>query len=152
MPPSLPPSQQSVEEVEASYDEILKKLRNEWLLVKLTHNVSAAAANSFWSLSMSLPSLLAAKDNCGVRKNVPTFEHLKRQLYLEKCPKIHMSFAFLNNDTQAIEIFHGQKWPRKRFPKSKYLLLYEEAHIEVNKNSNFNFENNAIKLLLHRTI
>lgn len=101
-------------------------------MVQLTHHVSAAAANSFWKLGVhKLHPLLAQKEDSGITKNVPGFIHLRRQLHEDQCPEIHMKFVYMNRETKAIETVHGSKAPIKQFPKSKFIKLYEEAHIKV---------------------
>ena len=110
----------------------MKNLSEDWLHIQLTHDVSASAANSYWKLALaSFPALQAAKENSDVRKNTPGFEHLRRKLYSESCPEVTMNFCFLNKNTSEIEKVTCQKSPAKRFPKSKYIKLYEEAHIKV---------------------
>lgn len=101
-------------------------------MLQLTHDVSAAGANSFWKLAMtSIPSLINAREKFEIGKHVPGFIHQRRQMYKEYCPDIHMKFVYYNKNTHDIETFEGSTCPRKRFPKIKYIKLYEEAHIKV---------------------
>lgn len=64
-------------------------------------------------------------------KNVPGFIHLRRKLYSEICPQVHMKCVYLNKTTDSIEIVHCTKDPGNRYPKSNYIKLFEEAHIKV---------------------
>ena len=100
-------------------------------MVQLTHDVSAAAANSFWKIaSTSIPELFHAREELQIKKNVPGYIHLRRKLY-EESPTVHMKFVYMNRETKAIEIVQCTKAPVKNFPKSKFVKLYEEAHVKV---------------------
>ena len=111
---------------------MLESLSKKWQLIQLTHNVSAAATNSFWQFGLSLfPGLVAAKEMSGTNKNVPGFIHLRRELQQDMCPPIYMTFAYLNRITKNVEIIKCNKAPIRKFPKSQYIKLYEEAHIKV---------------------
>lgn len=114
------------------YHTLLENLSKKWLLTQFTHNVSAAAANSYWQLAVNqLPGLSVAKERCGVEKHVPGFVHIRRKLIKDGCPTIYMKFAYFNKLTNTTEIIHCTKAPARNFPKSKYTKLYEEAHIKV---------------------
>ena len=119
--------------VPEDYNELLEGLAKKWQLTQLTHNVSVAAANSFWNLSLSLiPGVFNAKENSVPNnKQVPGFVHMRRKLYKDISPPIHMKFVYLNRSTNMVETIHCSSAPRQRFPKSQYIKLYEEAHIKV---------------------
>ena len=120
------------------YVTVLKNLSEKWLMVQLTHQVSAAAANSFWdSAVQSIPNLMECKKRSSVKKNVPGFIHLRQKLYND-CPEVHMKFVYLNKSTQEVEVVHASKSPDRRYPKSTHVKLYEEAHVKV-KYSFFQF-------------
>ena len=113
-----------------NYPDLLQKLSQKWLFVQLTHQVSAAATNSFWNLAFDLmPDLIKCNENS--EKKHPGFIHLRRQLYLKRCPKIHMKFVYLNRSTQEIEVVNTDTNPRLSHSKANYIKLYEEAHVNV---------------------
>ena len=115
------------------YKELLKKVSEKWLMAQLTHNVSAAATNSFWHIALNdFTSLSDAREHSMTKKNIPGYIHLRRQLYKEKCPEVHMRFVYLNKESKNIEVVHCDKDPGHKYPKSKYTKLFEEAHIKVN--------------------
>lgn len=117
----------------SQYENLLYSLSKKWLLIQLTHDVSAAAANAFWDVALTFfPGLAAAKKNCGAIKKVPGYIHLRRKLYDDICPPINMTFAFLNKNTRNTEEIESKKDPSRQFPRSQYTKLYEEAHIKVN--------------------
>ena len=125
-------SESGINENEQNYHGLLEKLSKKWINVQLTHRVSATAANSFWKLAVeSFPPLSLARQKDQVKKNVPCLIHQRRKLYKESCPVIHMTFVYLNRSTQAIENVQCKEAPTRKFPKNKYLKLYEEAHIKV---------------------
>lgn len=122
----------SIGDVDQNYQEILQALSEKWLLVQLTHNVSAAATNSFWQYVVDFfPALFLAKEKSNVNKNIPGYIHQRRKLYNDICPEIHMKFVYLNRSTGVIETILCNKDPSQKYPKAKYLKLYEEAHINV---------------------
>ena len=126
------PSISSDEEVN-NYDELLDSLAKKWLLTQSTHQVSAAAANSFWEVSMNLiPKMLGVREKFNIKKKVPGFIHLRRKLNEDLCPPIHMKFVYLERSTNTIVEVNCSEDPGKRYPKSKYQKLYEEAHFKVN--------------------
>ena len=137
-PPSDSPNDSSdygneSEDDSDNYFEILESITKKWLLIQLTHNVSAAATNSFWQASFdSIPILCAVKERCNIDVNVPGFIHIRRKLYSNICPTVHMKYVFLERSTNSIEVVHCTKDPGKRYLKSRYTKLYEEAHIKVN--------------------
>lgn len=127
----IPPGD-NVEEGRKQYSNLLQKFSEKWLLVQLTHQVSGAAANSFWKLSMeTLPKLLEARSNEEVTKHVPGFIHQRRTLYKERCPDIYMTSTYLNTTTGHIEVVKSTTTPMGKYRNSNYTKLYEEAHIKV---------------------
>ena len=137
-PPSDSPSDSSdsgsQSEDSDAYNDILGSITKKWLLIQLTHNVSAAATNSFWDAAFdSIPMLNAAKGRWQSDKDVPGFINLRRKLYTKICPQVHMKFVYLKKSTNSIETVHCTKDPGKRYPKSQFMKLFEEAHIKVLK-------------------
>ena len=130
-PPSPGPDD---EDNDVNYQGLLQDLKEKWLLTQLTHNVSAAATNSFWDLGLSyFPALIAEKLDNNVKKDVPGFIHLRRGLYEDMCPEVHMKYAYLKKSTQEIQVIYVDKCPSRDFPRRHYTKLFEEAHIKVQK-------------------
>lgn len=120
-------------ELPDDYWDMLNTMSEQWLMVQLTHNVSAAATNSFWNLAFKqMPNLLRMKSEQSVKKNVSGFIHMRRKLYQLKCPKVHMKFVYMNKTTQEIEVVNTTKNPRHTYTRANYVKLYEEAHVKVN--------------------
>ena len=122
----------NAEEENEDYYDLLATLSKKWLNVQLTHQVSAAATNSFWAIANTfLPVISAAKDKCNVNKNVPGFVHIRRTMKKQMCPEVQMKFVYLNKNTRAIEVVHSKTSPDHKYNQSCYEKLYEEAHISV---------------------
>ena len=124
--------EQEVEEEvgELTYGDLLNQLSEKWLLVQLTHDVSATATNSFWDAAMKLlPDLLQQKETTDARKKIPGFIHLRNKQFKEKCPEVHVKHVYLNKGTQEIVISNNNA--DQNYPKSHYKKLYEEAHVKV---------------------
>lgn len=119
-------------DLQDDYHEMLKEVAEKWLLVQLTHRVSISASNSFWEFAVnSIPKLSQCKNDRSIKKAIPGYIHLRRKMYKEQCPKVHMKFVYLNKNTEAIEIVHTNTNPAKQYNRINYVKLYEEAHFEV---------------------
>ena len=135
--PSTPSSSDDDNEGDNS-NNLLHELSKKWLMIQLTHNVSAAATNSFWDASMSLiPGLLEARQNLETNSKIPGFIHTRRKLYQDMCPPVQMTFAYLSKVTGEIEYVECTTAPTRTYPKSLFTKLYEEAHIKVIYSVNF---------------
>ena len=132
MQPMQPMQQDGPNEPEQpEYSNLLTILSEKWLYTKLTHQVSAAASKSFWKTAMEcVPALYEAKKEVNVTKNTPGFIHQRRKLYKDMCPEVHLKYAFLNKENNQTEVIHSKTAPSK-YNTSKYIKLYEEAHIKV---------------------
>ena len=127
-----------------TYRSRLGKMAEKWLLIKLTHQVSASATNAFWKAALDyIPELIKSKERDSVARPIPGFIHLRRLMYKGKCPTVQMKFAFLNRTTDQIEIVHCQTNPGRMYNRAKFVKLYEEAHVKVNPTT-FVFNINAL--------
>ena len=73
------------------YYDILDDLAKKWLEIHLSHNVSLSATYEFWNIGMKvIPKLFEAKLRQDIQKNTPQFVHLRRKLYKEMCPPVHL--------------------------------------------------------------
>ena len=121
----------------------------EWLRVQLTHDVSLAATDGFWSLAKTwIPRIFNIRNTQGIRRKFPQFQNQRKKLYRNECPKVSMSFGYLNNDTQAIvHVKNVEHTPRKTYDRNtKFSKLYECAYIQVNYL--FNWTNKLVKFNL----
>ena len=114
------------------FPDMLNDVAEKWLMVQLTHQVSASATNAFWSVALqSIPNLVQCKTANSIKKNIPGYIHLRRKIYENECPEVKMKFVYQNKNTQAIEIVHSNTNPSREYDRNNYVKLYEEAHIEA---------------------
>ena len=123
------------------YFSVLSSLSEKWLNTQLTHNVSAAATNSFWKISMELiPKLVSQKESDNITRKTPTFTQERRKLYRDNCPPVKMTFAFKNKSTGNIETVDCDATPMNAYQRNpSYVKVFEEAHVEVITINNFFF-------------
>ena len=76
--------------------------------------------------------LYTAKKLQRINKKVAQFRQIRRQMYRDNVPQIHMEYAYRQKQTGEITTAKNlDSTPRKRFPPSIYEPLYEIATIEV---------------------
>lgn len=111
-------------------------MSNQWLQVQLTHKVSLTAANAFWKLSFKhLKEIFDLKEAEGVKRKIPQFQQVRKNIYKDLCPDVKMRFAFLNKNDNTVIIVEDDKTPMNKYQRNpQYQKLYEEARIEVNFN------------------
>ena len=116
-----------------SYKEVLKELADEWIEAEIDHRVSKSASNCFWKIATTkFKKLFETKSIQGVRKKVPQFAHLRKKLYDNKVPPIHMEIAYKDNETEEIVVLEDlKKAPVGKFPPDKFTKLYEQATVKV---------------------
>lgn len=106
----------------------LEAFSKKWLSVQMTHEVSAAAANSFWKEAFQfIPNFIPNNES----SHIPGFIHMRRKLYKGNCPQVHMKFVFLDRDSGEIKVVHTETNPGRQYNRAGYIKLYEEAHIKV---------------------
>lgn len=106
----------------------------QWLKLQLTHDVSLAATDAFWSLAMKcIPKLLHIRDVQGIKRKIPQFPNQRKNLYRKECPKVFMSLAYLNTETNDIVYVNKvDSTPMKTYDQNnKFTKLYESAFIQV---------------------
>ena len=113
--------------------DLFQSFSKQWLHAQLSHHVSLSATNSFWALSMKyVPKLIAMKEQENIKKKVPQFVQVRKNIYKEISPDIHMTFAYLNIDDASIVHVNEEYTPLRDYQRNPtYQKLYEEAHIEV---------------------
>lgn len=118
------------------FDEIFKKLSEDWVVLEGKHRVSKTASNEFWTLaSTSFYKLYEAKEFEGITKKVPGFRSVREKIYRDYIPKIIMEVGYEVKETGDIMILTDlESIPVKKFPPSKYKKLYETAKVSVSTN------------------
>ena len=116
-----------------SFENVLQSFSKEWLHAHLTHNVSLAASNIFWQLSFNFVSKIQSlRASEGINRKIPQFLQVRKNMYTDICPQVHMSFAFLNKNDGSIIHVDANQTPLRQYERDPlYQKLYEEAHIEV---------------------
>lgn len=127
---SSPPSDGGNDE---TFYSLLRSLSQKWINAQLTHDVSLAATSVFWKLAFEyIPEIIRLKESEGVKKKIPQFMQIRNTFYSDYCPKIRMSFAFLNKEDNSIIHVKGDRTPLNQYQRDpQYKKLYEEAHVEV---------------------
>lgn len=131
-------------EEEIDFESTFFSFSKEWLNTQLTHRVSLTASNCFWKLALKyIPKIHELKTAENIKKKIPQYLQVKKNLYQDHCPEIRMSFVFLNKADGSIIKVQDDHTPLNQFLRnSQYQLLYEEAHIEVRK-----FSRHLLRLL-----
>ena len=126
----------SSDEVERNdYFDLLTQLSKQWLLIELHHQVSKSASNSFWQLALShMNKLFNMKQHQGVRRKIPQYCHLRRNLNKNHSPPIDLEFGFVDKSSNTLEIVRDvEHAPSKMFPPSKFRKVYEIATVKASK-------------------
>lgn len=123
------------EDKESTFDSLFQSFSKQWMHAQLTHKVSLAASSAFWLLSFKYVSKNFELKNAEKKlKKIPQFLQARKNMYTEICPRIKMTFAFLNKTDGSIIHVDAEKTPLNAYQRDpKYQKLYEEARIEVNK-------------------
>lgn len=78
-----------------------------------------------------VPDLLEKKESQNIKRKVPTFKHLRRQLYNDNCPEVQMKYVFRDLLDGSIKVVNTTTAPKECNLRSRYEKLYEEAHVKV---------------------
>lgn len=75
------------------------------------------------------------KEEENVKRKIPKFPQVRKNVYRDICPKVKMSFMFRNRNDGSIKISTElDHTPLNKFQRDPlYEKLYEEAHIEVKR-------------------
>ena len=121
-------------EEEESFESLFTSFSNQWQHAQLTHHVSLAASNNFWKLSFDyVPKILELKKAEKLKKKIPQFYQVRKNIYKDICPEVKMTFVFLNLNDGTLTLVKDDHTPLKQYQRNpQYKKLYEEAHIEVN--------------------
>ena len=117
------------------YNTILEKLSRDWLLTEISHNISQTCNDLLWNLSLQVfPKLIEAKKMQNIKKKVPQFTHIRRELYKHKTPEVKMDFAFEDKETgEVILVEKCDSTPTKDYPPNRFKKLYEIASVEASE-------------------
>lgn len=115
------------------YFDILKYLSKEWLELEVNHRVSKVASEAMWDLAKTwFPKLFEMKNVQGISRKTPSFGHIRKQLYLESVPPIHMELAYLEKETGDITIVEDTPvTPKGQYPSHRYQKMWEISHVKV---------------------
>ena len=115
------------------YRNILKDLSEDWISAEIDHRVSKVASNVFWSLAKDyFYRLYSVKFQQGITRKVPNFEHIRRQLYKKKVPKVKMAVCYQSKATGELTVLEDiESTPVSKFPPSTHKRLYEVAAVDV---------------------
>lgn len=118
-----------------NYLRILSDLSEQWLITEVSHRVSKQASSMFWKLANDMFNpLYLAKGDLG--RKIPQFDCLRKKLYDENTPTVHMEIAYESKETGEVTVVEASSTPVSRFPPSTHRRLYEIAWVEV---SSINF-------------
>ena len=117
----------------ATYTDLLETLSMKWLSIHLLHNVSLTATYAFWKLALStMPLLMQLKRVEDVTRKTPQFVQLRKKLYANYCPNIHLDFHYQKSNEEPIVIKSASKNPVKEIERNpEYKKQCESAHIKV---------------------
>ena len=116
-----------------TFESLFKDLSERWLNVQLTHHVSLEATAALWKLAFShVSEITALKAQENINRKIPQYVHVRRQIYKEVCPRVTISFAFLNKADGSITKVQEDCTPLNKFQRDpQYQKLYEAANVEV---------------------
>lgn len=117
------------EEHEENYSSILKDLKSQWMTTEISHCVSKAASDAFWRLGLEyFPKISAAN----VNKKTHQFDSIRRRIYKDMVPPIHLQIAFKHRASGEIVVVNNTVTPIKNYSPAVYDKMYEIATIKVN--------------------
>lgn len=77
--------------------------------------------------------LMSLKENEDIKKKIPKFYQVRKNIYRDMCPDVKMTFVFLNKRDGSIKHVNADHTPLSQYQNNpNYQKLYEEAHVEVN--------------------
>ena len=115
-----------------SYQESLNDLSKKWLELEMKHRTSKRASDDFWRLAKeAFPKMYRAKLDGNVHKPIPQFHCKRAKLFKNNVTPIKLEIAYLNKNTNNVEIVEGAKTPMSRFNPRQYEKLYEVATVQV---------------------
>lgn len=78
-----------------------------------------------------MPDIFRMRSELNIKKKIPGFIHVRRKLYDDLSPKVHMKYVYIRKSDETIEVVHCTVDPGNQYPKALYIKLYEEAHVKV---------------------
>lgn len=116
-----------------SYDELLRHLSREWILLELHHRTSKAASQDFWDLAKKcFPRLYKKRIDDMVYKPIPKFRSQRKRVYKDDVPEVTMEIAYRNKDTKELTVVQADKTPTTFNPKN-FEKIFEVATVKVIK-------------------
>ena len=116
----------------SSYAEVLNDLSEKWIQLEMKHRTSKRATDDFWLLAKeAFPKLYRAKLDGNVHKPIPQFPSQRIKLIKKTVPPINLKLAYLNKETNEIEVVEGEKTPVSKYNPRQYEKLFEVATVQV---------------------
>lgn len=113
-----------------NYKEILESLLEKWIINEIDHRVSKTASENFWRIASSFHDLHVAKG--ASRRKIPQLGHLRKKMYKDRVPDVHMEVGFQSKDTGEVTVLDDVAViPTSRFPTNQFRRLYEIASVDV---------------------
>ena len=115
------------------YHSVFQDFCQEWMTTELDHTVSKVASNKFWTVAFKfIPRLLCLKKEQKVKKKIPNFDQIRRNLYDENTPEVTMEIGYKCKETNEVTIVHDNVTSKNTFPRQEYDKMYEIATVKVN--------------------
>lgn len=117
------------------FNTILNELSNQWIEAEINHHVSKACSDEFWKIAHQwFFRLMTCKQKQKIKRKVPQFTHIRRQLYDSKTPKVNLDITYQEKDTGEVHVVRDvEATPVSKYPANKFTKLYEVASVPVSE-------------------
>ena len=115
------------------FQTLMDELTEQWMSVEVDHHVSKTATDAFWRLALNhFYPLIKLKHIQGVRRKIPLFSQLRKNLKQQHVPPIKMDFGYVNNTTGALEeVKNVLHTPVAKYLPDNFKKVYEIGKIEA---------------------
>ena len=115
-----------------SYQYILRKFSEDWIMNETDHNVSKTGSSEFWNITRKWMFALTSAFHKENKKKFPKFDHIRRKLKKEYVPRVSLDTGFVHKDTNAVTVVRDtEKVPVADFPPDQFQKVFEIAHVKV---------------------
>ena len=120
------------------FKTIFSKLKKDWLSIELDHKVSHTCSEEFWKLALKLmPPLIQSKKEQQIRRKVPQFAQIRKQMYDDLSPEVTMEVGYVEKQTGEMHIVKDDKTQTNNFPPSQFIKQYEISSVKVKKTHSY---------------
>lgn len=120
------------EEDQNSFQYLLKKFSEDWLMNEIDHKVSKVGTSKFWNIAIKYMFSITQAFIKEKKKKFPKFAHIRKKLKKKYVPKISIDTGYINKETNELIIASDrEKLPVKEFPRDKFEKVYEVARVQV---------------------